>query len=40
MRKVGIVGGNPEFCQAKYQQCMQTGEFNARYCHHSGLARN
>jgi uncharacterized caspase-like protein len=40
INKVGIMGGNPERCQAKYQLCMQTGEFNARYCQHSGLARN
>ena len=40
IRKLDLIGGNPEVCQAKYTACMQTGEFNARFCHHSGLARN
>jgi uncharacterized caspase-like protein len=40
LRKSGITGGNPEMCQAKYSNCMQTGSFVGRYCQLHGLARN
>jgi uncharacterized caspase-like protein len=40
IRKVGILGGNPEMCQAKYSNCRQTGSFVGRYCNLHGLARN
>jgi uncharacterized caspase-like protein len=40
IRKTGITGGNPEMCQAKYSNCMQTGSFVGRYCQLHGLARN
>lgn len=40
IRKVGIMGGNPEICQVKYSNCMQTGSFVGRFCNMHGLARN
>ena len=40
IRKSQITGGDPGKCVEKYRYCMQTGEFNARFCQHSGLARN
>src|SRR5581483_4135446 len=40
IRKAAVIGGNPDVCEARYNQCMQTGTFNGRFCHHSGLARN
>jgi uncharacterized caspase-like protein len=40
MRKAAMTGGDPGRCNDRYQHCLQTGEFNGRYCQHSGLARN
>jgi Caspase domain len=40
LRKSGITGGNPEMCQTKYSNCIQTGSFVGRYCQLHGLARN
>jgi uncharacterized caspase-like protein len=40
MRKNAIAGGDNSKCVAKYQACLQTGEFSGRFCQHSGLARN
>jgi uncharacterized caspase-like protein len=40
LRKSGITGGNPEMCQVKYSNCMQTGSFVGRFCQLHGLARN
>jgi hypothetical protein len=40
IRKSGIVGGNPEMCQVKYNNCLQTGSFVGRFCQLHGLARN
>jgi uncharacterized caspase-like protein len=40
IRKASITGGDPGRCNDRYQHCLQTGEFNGRFCQHSGLARN
>jgi uncharacterized caspase-like protein len=40
IHKSQITGGDTGKCVEKYRYCMQTGEFNGRFCQHSGLARN
>jgi uncharacterized caspase-like protein len=40
IRKSSITGGDPSHCTERYHGCLQTGEFNGRFCQHSGLARN
>jgi uncharacterized caspase-like protein len=40
IRKNSITGGDPSHCTERYHGCLQTGEFNGRFCQHSGLARN
>ena len=40
LRKSDAIGGDPGKCQARYQYCLQTGTFDGRFCHHTGLARN
>jgi uncharacterized caspase-like protein len=40
MRKSAILGGDSSKCVAKYNYCMQTGQFSGRFCQLSGLTRN
>jgi hypothetical protein len=40
IRRSQITGGNAGKCAERYHYCMQTGEFNGRFCQLSGLAKN